>query len=182
MFYLLKIFLNELNVNNEIKLSIYSLVVVSFVICNYVSYLDYQGDWYKQLSLIENIKESEIIKDNTTFLFTDKAHKLNAKSRTYRFYEYSGIMKYAFAEETRFGVNKSGFNRKGLQYYRKYFNARYNIKDYKQREPQYEIIIDYGGYSLTRKRVLRLILWSFINPNKFEENIKQIICLKYIKL
>jgi hypothetical protein len=85
-------------------------------------YLDYERDWLKQVSIMRQLKDQAEIRANTTFIFADKAPQLNVFDRTYRFYEFSGMLKQLFGHDKwlivdlksyknfRDNPEKSGFN------------------------------------------------------------------------
>ena len=166
--------------NNKIRTIVYSLLLVLFVHTNFMAYLNYQKDWFKQLSLIENFKNSEILRNNSSFLFNDRTFNLDARGRTYYFYEYTGLMKLVFGNERRFGtVNPSDFVG-GTERYIKF--SSYNCREYNMQKPQYEVVIDYGQYKLGYSNTIKLILLKFIKSAKFKEKIKNVIRLEYVKL
>lgn len=167
-------------------------VIVFFILLNNKNYLGYWIDWFKQESLIENIKTSEVIKENTTFIFSDFVD-LNAHGRRYRFYEYTGLMKYAFGDERRFGEDNDAF--KNMDIYRLYEKAtsigRYNITDYKFVNPQYNVFIKPGDLILKEKgkitiktifRSAQLFILKIFNPKIYKENVKKILSLEYQKI
>jgi hypothetical protein len=164
--------------SERIQKLIYSLIISSFLLTNISFYVDFQKDWYKQASLIENFKTSEIIKGNSSFLFDDKIEKLNATQRAYRFYEYTGLMKYAFGNETRFGDRKQSFS--DIDYFTKYLNAYYNMKDCRIIKPQY--IVEINGKEISKKDLIKLKYLELFKTDKYKENIRELTVLKYQKI
>ena len=182
LYYGLKIFFNLLRINHRIKFFIYSLIIVFFIATNFFAYLEFQKDYFKQISMIENIESSEIIKNNTTFLFKDNTLDLNAQQRDIGFDEYNGMMKLVFKDETRFGVDDTfGYN--SPAYLQEYINRpQYNFSEYKPKFPDYTVIIDYGKYHLSTKNTFLLIYNDLFDKQRFEEDIKNILSLSYDKL
>lgn len=175
--YLVRIFFN----NGKARILAYSLLIVLFVYANFTGYLKYQQDWFKELSLIENFRESEILKNNASFTFNDKTVSLNARNRIYGWSEYAALMKHAFGDERRFGAG----------YLREDFfkdietiipQGQYNIREYKMQKPQYEVTIDYGEYRPTNKGIIGLMWLRFAKPDLFENRIRNLIKLQYKKL
>lgn len=177
-FAIINLILSELKSNSIIKIFIFSLFVVLFLNQNIQNYLSWQIDWYKQLSLIENFKDNKIIINNTTFLFEDNTVDLNANKRLYRFYEYTGLMKYAFGEEKRFGCGIDKFDGSTDIDNKAY----YNLKDYKPISPQYKIFIDYGLIKINNINVIKFMVWEIFEPKKFNDVIKNIIKLSFVKV
>ncbi len=166
--------------SNTGRVFVYSLLLVLFVFTNFREYLNYQKDWFKQLALIENFKDSEVVKSNTAFVFKDRTMDLNFRYRTYYFYEFAGLMKLAFGDERRFGTviraDFSGTTEKNIKL------GHYNCGEFRMQNPQYEVIIDYGQYKLGYSNTLKLLVLKLAQSTKFKENIKNIIRLEYAAL
>ncbi len=179
LYYGLRILLNSIRLSTKVQIMLYSLIIAIFININIQSYMNYQIDWYKQLSLIENIKQSSIIEQNTTFLFVDKLDRLNANDRIYGFYEYSGLMKYAFSgQETRFGINVSKY--KGMETYEKYLTSYYNLGNYKPHDPEYMVVINEGTINLDQRSSLIKMIWNeYFNPSIFHKDISNLVNLEY---
>ncbi len=151
----------------------YSLLISSFLLSNISYYIDFQKDWYKQVSLIENFKNSEIMKENTSIQFDDKIKDLNANQRIYRYYEYAGQMKLAFGEETR-----------GYDYSLKLSPAlygHYNMKDYKMIKAQYIVEI-HGNKQIGTQDLIRLKYLELFKTNEFKEKTREFTSLRYKKI
>jgi hypothetical protein len=175
VFYLVRIIFKD-----KYSVFVYSLLLVLFVHANFSGYLKYQQDWFKQLSLIENFRESEILKNNTSFLFNDKAVSLNARGRRYHFYECTGLMKYSFGNERRFGTTNWDGDAAFVSFV--ITRGQYNCREFKVQKPQYEVVIDYGTYGLSDINTIKLMALRFTNPDKFKKRIKNLIKLEYLKL
>ncbi|MDD5135441.1 MAG: hypothetical protein PHP01_08540, partial [Phycisphaerae bacterium] len=164
---------------NKIQKPVYSLFIAAFVLTNVHFYAEFQVDWFKQASLIENFKKSDIIRGNTTFLFDDKTEDLNASKRTFRFYEYTELMKLAFGDETRFGQRKQDFET--IEKMKRYTKTHYNIKDYEWAEPRYIVEI-HSRQRFGKKELVKLKILELFKESKFREEIREYIALKYQKL
>lgn len=156
---------------------ILSLMIALFVTSNIVTYLDYQKDWYKQQSLIENLRSSDIIRNHTTFIFVDHSADLNIYGRGYRFYEYSSMMEYTFGDETRFGCDAAEFYL--FNYFQRY--SIWNFRDYEPHEPEYVVNIYKGDYAVD-KNLLKLMFYELFAPEKFKSAVRKIIAVGCDKL
>ena len=180
LFYGIKLLSLKLKLKNELILALYFTFITAFIAFDIKMGLDCQRDWYKQLSIIEEIKNSAIFSKNTTFLFNDQAADLNASNRKYEFYDYCGIIKYALGGETRFGISyKPAADYKK---WKKLFTARYKLKDYVCSKPQYLITIKHGPYILNYPNTIKLMAAFYFKPQKFNEKIKNIVKLEYLSL
>lgn len=175
-----KFLFDKLNIKKPIQIFLISVAVCLMVETNFKNCLEYQADWYKQLSLIENVKDNEIVKKHQIFLFQDNTLELNAKQRTYRFFEYTGMMKYVFGDETRFGENYNNFN--GFESYREYFALMSNSLQYNKKQPEYLVVIDYGDYKLDYLKVLRFMFRECFTKKEFKEHINKITKLTCIPI
>ncbi len=165
--------------SETIQKILYSLLISSFILTNIIYYANFQKDWYKQVSLMENFKASEIIKGNTTFLFDDRIEELNANHRTYRYYEYAGQMKLVFGEETRFGHRKQDFDH--IEKLLPSLNGNNNMKDYKMIQPQYIVEI-HGNKKISKRDLIRLKYLELFAAEKFKEAASELTTLKYQKI
>ena len=80
--------------------SLAASVVLSMSIC-----AGYLLDWQKEEALVELFKTTPALQSATTVIFDDQTRGANIFHRTYRFYEWNGLMRRAYGTETRFGVN-----------------------------------------------------------------------------
>lgn len=182
LFYGFKIASNRVVKSSFVKVSVISVIVTLFVIGNVVSYLDYQKDWFKEVSLIHNFKKSEEIKNHTTFLFDDKTANLNANNRIYRFYEYGGMLQYAFGDQSRFGSDRSTFNM-SVDYLNSYkthgYDAAYlGLRDYRRAGPDLAVTIGYSSYPLTNVNTLKLLYYERFDTDKFNETVDNIVTVQ----
>lgn len=157
---------------------LYSLLTVMFVQYHAVIQIDYLKDWYKQRSLISQMKVNRYISDNNSFLIIDNANELNILHRPfYSFYEYSGIMKFAYGDGSRFA--SSPYEKFSISNFVNNQIAMdlYNLSGYQQKAPQYIITIDSGKYILSNKNLFRLMFNEYINKAIFERDVNTIITI-----
>ena len=166
------------HLKDSIRLLLFSLLIAFFIQTNFESFLMFQKDWYKQVSLINNIKQNGVIKKNNTFIFEDNMTVLNANRRIYRFYEYNSLMKYAFGDEKRLGMNAlKPVDLAGLKNY-----EYYSMKDYKKKDFEYKIIINQGEVNLTDQKTVQLMAEELFFPSIFDKEVDKIIELDVIKV
>ncbi|MEA5088423.1 hypothetical protein [Solidesulfovibrio sp.] len=156
-----------------------ALIVACFISYNINKFVEYQVDWYKQRSLILNFRNSELVRNNTTFVVQDCEPELNASGRMYRIYEYTGLMKAAFGTETRYVtdydpdpkvimLNKT-YTPNGLR-----FSLYYNIDDYVESKFQALLLITKGKtFTNTLYPLIVIIYQEFFNKQKFEKTIDE---------
>lgn len=110
-----------------------SIIVGGSLAYNISSYVDVFADWQKQSQLIELFAKNSDIEGAGLVVVRDNAAQLNAFIRTYRFYEWNGIMENAFGNEKRFCIEgrvdldkylAGGFDRS--------FTRQYKAGDYRK--------------------------------------------------
>lgn len=177
LYFGLKIALLELEVPQKWRTLMYS-VIAAFFMWNHVAILlDFQQDHYKQLSLIEQFRASAVVRDNHAFLFVDAVPGLNALQRKYRFYEYTGMMKVAFGDDTRLGVEK-GFESDRPEEYRMFVPYRqYNISGYALQPFSHVVTIEQGAFHISRSSALRLMALRVLSPDQYARDIQNIVNL-----
>jgi len=187
LYYGIKVIANEFEMNRKFQNLFYSILITSFILFNFNNYVEFQRDWFKQLSIIENFKSSDIIINNTSFLFDDQTYKLNAIDRWYRFYEYSGLMKLTFGYDNRFGENHKAFIKFGgknkiQDYASAIASPIYNISNFILIPPQYKITIKEGTYKPSLLGTLRTLIYKWTNTIKFQSRIGNIVTFEFQKL
>ncbi len=180
-YYSFLIFSKILKLNKNIRNFIYVTFAILFIYMNFFTYLGFLKDDFKQSSLIEHIKRSEIFEENTLFLFNDKTYVLDAQQRDIGIDEYSGMMKFVFGEDTRVGFNiRYGTDLEPIKNYIKY--PQYNFSNFVFTSPDYEIIVDYGQYSLTDSNTLKLLVNRLVNKDNYYRDVINVLVLSYKRL
>lgn len=100
---------------------------------NFKNYCELFFDWKKQEAIIDFIALSDAIKKSSLVVVDDKTG--NALGRTYRFYEWNGILKLALGDESHIGINSTeliDYNEGKLdKYLLSYFNTRNDFRNNK---------------------------------------------------
>lgn len=181
LYYGLRLLLTRLGAPPTAQLFVFSVIIAAFVAYNAQTYVSYQTDWFKQGSLIRNFQHSWQMKRGTTFVFEDHTLPLNAAQRTYNFYEYTGLMKYAFGNEKRFGINAN--DSLALPYYRRFIpQAQYSMRQYRLTAPQYLVTVNYGPFALSETGLVRLYVTRLLDPERYQRNVREILRLTFTKL
>ncbi len=160
-----------------------SFLISGFIIININYYLDFNRDWIKQLSIIENLKMSDEIKNNHSFYLVDNTENLNAINRTYSVLEFSALLTAAYGNSKRIAINDKQIYREVLTKSIHNWLGYSSLKDYKKLEnPQYKIEIQNGPFRLDRFTQFRLFMLKFWNKKKYDEIVKNIIQIKVTPL
>lgn len=133
LFYLIKVLQRVTRATPVVTISVVAVLTGAFVCKNLSNGMMFLQDWYKQQSIVINMANDEIVKNCSVVLVKDNTKRMNANGRNYRFYEYSGLMKMAFGDEARLGVDYDRF--RGLTEYTKFLKGdyakRYSLSDFK---------------------------------------------------
>jgi hypothetical protein len=164
---------------NLLNTVIYTLILSLFITSHITVYYDYHRDWIKQLSLMEHFKESQILAENNTFVFEDHMTELNTLNRNYRFYEYTGLLKMTFNEETRLGTNTSDLTADSYRWAVGYDFLI--LSDYNPSNPQYKVIINKGNYQLDVKGMTNLIFNKYFDKEQYQQDLMNVTTLEYVK-
>jgi hypothetical protein len=86
----------RLRSNLHLPFFLFPLICVLFSITLWWSnYIDYEVDWIKQQSIVEDLKRQPDLATYNVFIVMDGAAGLNAAARSYRFYEVAGMLREA---------------------------------------------------------------------------------------
>jgi len=158
---LLRLLMEKAKIEKGFQHLVLCLILVSFVGMNVKSYYLYKRDWYKQLSIMENLRSDENVINIKEVAFVDRTTALNVNSRTYRLYEYQGVLNRVFGKGVKHAVRPSETDRgKG---------SVHNNGDV------LTIAIDYGDYDLNISHMVRLMLRELFTTEYFIINIKRAV-------
>jgi hypothetical protein len=90
-----------LKYKNKIFLFLISTVILLFIAKNIIFQYKQNIDWFYQVSIIENFKSNNKIKDNTTFVVYSKINHKFVDKRIFVYYEWNGLLKKAFGNTKR---------------------------------------------------------------------------------
>jgi hypothetical protein len=160
--------------------AVFVLLIAAFIVTNMTVYLAFQADWFKQVAIVENVEDLPVVKDNATFTVQDNAGTLNAMGRHIQFYEYNGMLKQAFGDETRLaawtsdigGFADPGFLALCVE------RPQYNFKDYAYVAPMHTIVIDGGVGGRGPLGTVRLLAKQIFDPAAFREDVKRVVSVR----
>jgi len=87
-----------------VKIFLTFLLLAIFAKQNLEKGANFYIDWQKQLSIMSALQNSQEVNKGTLFVFLDDAKILDAFPRSYRFYEYCGMLRKVFRNSSKFGV------------------------------------------------------------------------------
>jgi hypothetical protein len=134
---------------------------------------------------MEAFRKNDIIRNNTTFVVKDETRYINALNEPYRFYEYTGMMKWVLGDEKRFAYDINGWEK--IERHKKE-PARYpdfHVKDWVPKKLEYIITIKPGEAmaikpgldGLSLQRTLKILFFKWFNKDKFRTYIDNIVII-----
>lgn len=88
-------------------------------------YYHFYIDWQKQLFLIQEFKKDPVVSGANFIIVKDRTKDLDAVGRTYRFYEWNGLLARAFGDDSRVALEPRDVSQYVKGGYDKYFTAQY---------------------------------------------------------
>ena len=183
-FYFFKLLFIEFSIRDKSQKIIYSIIIATLISSNINNYLKFQIDSFKQQSIMEYMIDNSIFLNNTSFVFEDRTLDLNAFGRTYRFYEYTGMMKKVFNDDKRFGINSIEYDNKN--HYKNEWRFKnypqFNFSEFDLSDPQYRIIINRRSDIPSMKTILILIYNNLKNKDKNNLYIRNMLSFSFNKI
>ena len=178
IYFFVKYFASIVSFNDKTNL-IMSLVIAIFINTNISNYLRFNIDWFKQLSLINQIKLNDKIKSHDKIIFSDKTRHLNGLNRETRFFEFNGMFKESFNDQSRLGISRSrlspNFPKEFLEFKKL---PEYNFVDFKNiNDDILKVQIIPGKYEPTSRGILKLIMFKFFLRKDFENKINDLVVI-----
>jgi hypothetical protein len=179
IFYSIKLLFEFCRINKQHLVLVQTFLIVLFVSLNLSFYIEYFRDYFKQQGFIHSIQKTDIVADHSTFIIKDNTISLNAKHRSYNFYEYNYLMEKAMGIPSRLNlVDGKKQEVKDLLKYSKYKN--YHFNKYVPSEPEILIEVNHGDHKLEGEfAVLQLLYNQYFNKPLYEGQIKEVINIQY---
>jgi hypothetical protein len=137
---LIVFFISKLNINS--RYFFFSILISLVVLINVSNYIMFFRDWNKQKELISIIKKNTSLENKKLIFIVDNTKEYNALARSYRFYEWNGLFKYAYKNENRFVLNFTDVELYKNGVFDDYFNEYGNAKGFKKIDPKSATIVN----------------------------------------
>lgn len=159
------------------KIVIYLLLSISFLFGLHsinIKY-DFLVDSIYKISIEENFRQSNIIKNNSTFIVKNELLKKFVYGKYIHFYEYTGRLKQIFGTQDKLMVNK----KEDINKYKIFKDKKhYNFYNWKESKPIYLEISENININMNLLLVGQLIYYKSIDIDKFNSLVKELIILK----
>lgn len=143
----------------KIRQAAFTLLVALSLALNVEVYTVLYQDWGKKKELISLIRKDDRIREARLVVFDDRTELY--RTIRYPFYEWNGLMKLAYKDETRFGLVPPQVNlylRGGYDHYFHFdlaWNARNHVRELNQKSVV--VTIEDAGRPSTYGKLMRLI-------------------------
>lgn len=106
----LKWYLSFIGAPRYVIMTAASLIAAAFATANIANYLTFGIDGLKQEAIVLGFRDQREIAAAATVVVEDSAEWLSAYDRQVRLYEYTGMLKQAFGDERRLGIQDSQYH------------------------------------------------------------------------
>ena len=176
------------SINNFFKKNVVHFVlsscIVLFVLFHLNHLKDFQIDSFKQDAIMVQIKTIDEVKNskNKIILFNDETLNYNALGRSYRIYEWSGMLKKVYGDTARFGITENDF--KGQLLDISLLPKQYNFYDYKgdKKTVAGTLHIKKTNHLFTFRAIIELLYLKIFKRNQYEMKVINYINVSYISL
>lgn len=168
--------------NKRIRVALISAVILfSTIINNQVMYA-YLLDGFKQDSIVSNFRKLPELKNKMgVLLYKDNIFELNALSRTYRFYEFNGLMKKSLGTELLLGLYEH--RPRNLQVLGEVSGHKpYSFSGYEPETAEVIgiIVIDPGGFKISPLQVHSILFDKLLSPSSYDKTISELTTLHFL--
>lgn len=178
LYFSILLIFQKLRLSHNLKIALLSTIAIAFIGKNLHDGYRYNLDWFYAVSIQENLKEMEIVQNNSTFVVDTTLEHVLANNRRIRTYEYNGMMRHVFKDDTRLMVTEES-EIEGAQ--RRQPFRQYNYSAWQKSEPVYLSIIPNPRYELKRKHIIKLFYSRIFNNNEFRTHAKKLVLIHEIR-
>jgi hypothetical protein len=154
-----------------------SFLVIGFVGMNVHKMLAYHLDWSKQVAIMEAMRNSRVIRENSEFMFVDQSLEWNVNGRYYRFYEVAGMMDAVFGNQRRAAFPSTEQKENVDSNPQVFFNPTFHLSQYVPTEPQYAIVIT-ETRPISFQTQVRLLVLDVFDRQAFARTTSQLVSLE----
>ena len=165
---------SALELKEKVILALMWLLLFSFIGKNVSYQYKEHIDWFYSVSIRENIKDNDLIRQHTTFIVNNNITNILLYKRDMSFYELNGIMKSAFGDEKRLAMLYDDYTKNIQNIAKMKIHKQYNFSQWDMERPLF-ITISYN-YKVNsgRYEYLRMIYLNIIDHRKFLQMAKKL--------
>ncbi|MFY9141785.1 hypothetical protein [Sulfuricurvum sp.] len=156
-----------LQLKEKIILALTWLLVFSFVGKNISDQYKEHIDWFYSVSIRENIKENDLIRQHTTFIVNNNIKDMLFYKRDMIYYELNGIFKSAFGDEKRLAIRYDHYINDIQKISKLTAQKQYNFSQWES-EPLLMITVSHNyKFHSGQDEYLRMIYLNITDHQKF---------------
>lgn len=168
--------------NSKIKYVLYILFIILGILSCNLLYIEWQKDYYYQLSM-ENLLNNEVVKNNDTFFL---ANLNETKIEGERYYSLNINANHVFNDESRFFIPKVSNlymlrSKNDIEIAKEVLNYSHMMKDYNPDDYNLDAVLVYEN-DLSWKEVIKLKYFELFDKNKFVNRINNLGSMKIVEV
>lgn len=177
LFFIFKFNLNEQRKIN-LFLSSFFFVFIVFSMRSMSEQNKYNVDWFYQVGIKENFRESEVVKMNDTFMVKSHLNKSFYNDRVFNHYEWNGLLKDVFGNDEKLMITSEYFVFNVDELEKQKQHKQYNFSSWSYSHPVY-IDIHQGDF-LSLNVLLKLYYYRVFDYEKFKKIAKDLVYLNFL--
>ena len=165
-------------VRNQISIGIFMFLVTIFLCRSLHDQHRLNIDWFYQFGIQQNFIDSTVISNNQTFVVYNNTQSSFAYGRTFNHYEWTGLLKQAFNDDSRLMV-PSYIKRKNIPSFKRLGDYKhYNHSTWKMTNP-IGVRIEYKQ-DLDAVTIAKLYWYRLFNNDQYKDLSKKLVSISYI--
>ncbi len=167
-----------INLNKHIKVFVFIILISVFININNSIYYRYIVDGIKQDAILFHMKKNSLLEKYNSFIIYDELKNYNNLNRSYRFYEYGGMLDQIFGNQNKFArLSDQDIGESTLL---KYITSSLKLKNYKIDNNFRKVYISKGDMDMTFVNVVKCIYYKIFFKEKYDFILQKILLLKVI--
>lgn len=156
--------------------AVLAVFVWLFTVSTWSYYARWQARWVKDKAIIAELQGFGEERRNSVFWIDDRMPV--GPESSYAFYDWSGLFKSAWSDESHIGLDIKVYNEDFLRDGKRYFNERYMLSNFDPNGRQAQLIIWPGRAAGTEWRlVLQYWRFRFLEPDGLRDFLSHVVSI-----
>ncbi len=168
--------------SNTIIAALLWLLIFAFIGKNISYQYDAYIDYCYSTSLQENLKDNTTIQNHSTFIINNNLQDALLYERTIPFYEYNGMLRKTFKNESKLMIKFSEYNENFEKILKFKDHKQYNFSKWVNMPPLLVTFSYNYQYRFRDRDLLKLLYLDITNHQKFLEKVKSLTTISVEKL
>ena len=155
------------NLSQKLTIGILWLLIFAFIGKNISDQYKQHIDWFYSVSIRENIKENDIVKNHSTFIVNNNIKESLFYKRDMIYYELNGIARSAFQDEKKLFIRYDHYHDNVTKFSKIKQQKQYNFSQWEHEIPLLVTISYNYQYHANQKEFLQMIYFNLFDHQKF---------------